>query len=864
MIKSAKYYIENGISVIPTGVTKAPHRTISSWTQFQNRLMTPQEVECLFEGASGIATIGGVVSGGRVHIDFDTKYDITGSLYEDFKKCISDIDPTLESLMVVVKTPSGGYHWIYNIDPPVIPSMKLAQRPTTEEELEHNPNEKVKVLIETKGDKGYCLAPPSTGYSFVSERKFPIKITADQQELILETARMFDTVPASVVTPPKKSVDAESEYIESPFEAFNKDGSINDILLQYGWKSIFQKGSRIHYKRPGDTHSKTSGDYNTDLNLFKVFTTSTQFEPNKGYSPSAVYCVLNCNGDWKQCYKELIEKGYGKKRKIISSKFSVEISKLKEKGADRDKIIESIRQLGNTSIEETIEIIDNYESNQGKSIKQFWDVTSDKNDKKKITILLNKYIKFLTENFNIYRYRLSNKDGEDVDSIFRYVQITDNVIREVKITDIKDLITDYVKGLEFVFDGIYRDALMEVIQQKTATLFSHSQLEFLDYCNVDILKDTRDIAYFPFKNTIVCVDRNGIHTMDYKQIDGKVIWRDKIINRTYEQNNDYNSFSFYRFIEKLNNDDQSRIEYFSSCLGYIMHGYKDELNPVCVILGEEVANSKEGGGAGKGLVTQAISKVTNQVIIDGKGFKADKPFLMQRVSLGTQLIVIQDTDERFDFESLFSKITDGLTIEKKNKDELFLPYSDSPKFLITTNYTIPNTSSAAKRRQRLIEFSSFFNSEYTPFDFLGEYLFYTWTQDEWNKFYTIMFDFISFYFQKGLLKITESETSREKRIVTNFTQDFYDYFIDLSTNVEYELAPCYFKFLQQNDIDEKNYSKIRFSRALDDAAQAFKYHKEKRKDPYTKKSFFVLKTDKNSVIEKQTPEESSEPHGMPF
>ena len=39
------------------------------------------------------------------------------------------------------------------------------------------------------------------------------------------------------------------------------------------------------------------------------------------------------------------------------------------------------------------------------------------------------------------------------------------------MTEIKDLITDYVKGLEFVFDGIYRDALMEVVQQKTGVLF---------------------------------------------------------------------------------------------------------------------------------------------------------------------------------------------------------------------------------------------------------------------------------------------------------------------------------------------------------------------------------------------------------
>ena len=54
-----------------------------------------------------VATIGGMISGGRVHIDFDTKYDLTGTLYEDYCKCVNDIDSTIISKMVIVRTPSG-------------------------------------------------------------------------------------------------------------------------------------------------------------------------------------------------------------------------------------------------------------------------------------------------------------------------------------------------------------------------------------------------------------------------------------------------------------------------------------------------------------------------------------------------------------------------------------------------------------------------------------------------------------------------------------------------------------------------------------------------------------------------------------
>lgn len=843
MIKAAKYYLENGISVIPTGQTKSPHKTISTWTPYQTRLMTNEEVDKLFVGASGIATIGGMVSGGRVHIDFDTKYDLTGTLYEDFCKCINEIDSELISKMVIVKTPSGGWHWIYNTDAPIILSNKLAQRPTIAEELEHNPNEKVKTLIETKGDKGYCLAPPSPNYTFVSERKFPTHITKQEEELILETGRIFDQIPAIKVQEPKRANSySNTEFIESPFEAFNKKGSVHELLISNGWSLISNKGDRTFYKRPGDTHSKLSGDYHSGLNLFKVFTTSTQFEVGKGYSPVAVYCLLNHNNDWSNCAKDLIEKGYGKSRKIVETKYANEISKLKSKDANRDDIIQAVRQVGNISTEDAIDIVSSYESNQGASIKQFWEITIDKNDKKKITILLNKFVKFINDNFNIYRYRLINKNGEDSEGIFRYVRIDNNIIREVRMTEIKDLITDYVKGLEFVFDGIYRDALMEVIQQKTATLFSDAQMEFLDYADVEILKDTVDTAYYPFLNTIVFVNSNGVHTMDYKRLNGRVIWKDKIIQHIFEQNSDVNDFSFYKFVCKINGDDEKRLEYFASCIGYILHGYKDELNPICLVLGEEVADSKQGGGAGKGIVIQAISKIVNQVIIDGKGFKSDKPFAFQRVGLDTQLIIIQDTDSHFDFESLYSKLTDGLTIEKKNKDEMFMPYCESPKFAITTNYTIPNTSSAAKRRQRLIEFSNFFSDKYTPYDYLKQYLFIGWNPEDWNKFYTMMFEYVCFYFQKGILKHTESNTSIQKRIVNGFTQDFYDFFMDLEKNLEYEFMTSFNNFLNQNGLTDKNYSKIRFSKAIDEACDAFKYIKIKRKDNQTKKSFFTIST----------------------
>ncbi len=81
-------------------------------------------------------------------------------------------------------------------------------------------------------------------------------------------------------------------------------------------------------------------------------------------------------------------------------------------------------------------------------------------------------------------------------------------------------------------------------------------------------------------------------------------------------------------------------------------------------------------------------KVKRVADINGKSFSFDKSFAYQTVSADTQILVFDDVQKNFKFENLFSIITEGITLEKKNKDAFKIPVSKSPKILITTNYTI--------------------------------------------------------------------------------------------------------------------------------------------------------------------------------
>ncbi len=792
--------------------------------------MTEEEAEEFFADAIGIATIGGKVSKGREMIDIDCKYDLTGKLFENYAETIRNHAPDLIDRLVIVRTPSNGYHLIYLTDGECSKNCKLANRYCTDEELEHNPNEKVKVLIEIKAEKGYCLAPPTSGYEFQSLRTEAILISAEERDLLLTLARSFNQVVESEVIVPKKIKDVDdSSFIDSPFDDYNLRGDILTEFTKHGWTIVQENGTRFFLKRPGDTSSKTSGTYHKDLNKFYCFSTSTQFESEKAYNKSAIYCLLNCNNDWTKCFKELLDAGYGRVRKNIKSKYASVIHSMKADNAEKDEIIDEIRKLDGLSIADCAEIIDNYEANQGKKIAQFWEVIPNKDRKPTIKIQLHKFTQFISNHLNIYRYR--------IDNTFRYVKIENGLIEEVKITDIKDAIYDYIMSLSYVFDSIMRDDLLEIVQQRSNTLFSDGQMEFVEYTNVKILKSDKHYAYFPFLNSIVRVSAtNGIELLEYSHDDIKnyVVWKSSVIKHEIKLNDNFIDHPFYKFLWKINADNTDRADYCMNIIGYLLHDYKDEMKPYCIIFGEESSSHKVGGGTGKGLLTKAVSKLCKTVTIDGKGFDPNKTFAFQRITIDTKIILLQDTEKNLPFESLFSKITDGLTVEKKNKDELFIDYENSPKFLITTNYNIDNESQASNRRQFLLEFSNFFNDKNTPVDYLGEHLFIGWNADKWNVFYTFMLTAVQFYLGNDLRKMAESETSIQKRISDKFTPEFYDWFIERKVDDWTKISSLYGEFLTQSEFSEKDYSKQRFSKALDSSCKFFGFKYERSKEAVTK------------------------------
>jgi hypothetical protein len=450
---------------------------------------------------------------------------------------------------------------------------------------------------------------------------------------------------------------------------------------------------------------------------------------------------------------------------------------------------------------------------------KFWFVDA----KGKLIIIRQRLMRFLESEGGFYEFHPDPKNKTNI-----LIRMHGPFIDETNTEEIKKFVEQYIQNLPEEECGANKSDIIEAIYRGSDTFFSRAQLEFISTMAPNFLRHTKDTAYFPFKNGIVEVTAANIELKPYDQFDKKIWLRDVIdfeISIHAKIQGEY-----YEFIKCISNTNEDRTEFACTLIGYLLHNYKDPTKPFAAILCEESENEDEGGGTGKGIFIQGLLKIINGVKIDGKNFKTDKSFAFQRVRLDTRFIAIEDARIGLDFESFYSIITEGITIERKNKDEIFIPYTKSPKIIFTTNYTIVSEGTHGKRRQVVLEFSNFFHLGYTPEDKFGHRLFDDWIKDEWNKFYNFMFACVCLYLNNGIKEVCISSSIRRKQIKLKFTQEFLTWWDRYVSDAEgWDLfSDLYVNFKNTFDFTDREYSSIKFTKALFESARVFGYKLERR------------------------------------
>lgn len=358
-----------GIKFMPVRANKQPiHK---NW---QTNNITYDLSNC-----EAVGIVCGLLSENLEVIDIDEKYSLDGNLFKNYKRLIHEVDPKLLAKLVVQKTKNGGYHFLYRCDT-IEGNMKLANRPTTDAEKDETfrktyenevtngkdharatetaqkskINDKVRVLIETRGLGGFVVCNPSEGYEIIHGDYYSLtKITPEEREILLGVAREFNQVVNEVSIP--KSAMPKKIKGQTSFDDYNNRGDVVGLLESHGWRVVKRQGQKTIFLRPGQATSQTSGNFDEGKRWFSVFTTSTEFEPEKAYLPYAVFAILECNGNFNEAAKKLYDLGYGDREEIkekapstrvITSRVDVEDQDYSflAKPEDYDSYLQSVRE----------------------------------------------------------------------------------------------------------------------------------------------------------------------------------------------------------------------------------------------------------------------------------------------------------------------------------------------------------------------------------------------------------------------------------------------------------------------------------------------------------------------------------------
>lgn len=665
---SIQTMLASGLSLIPVRdreQSERPAKTpYTGWKKYQGEIIDPATLwgEMEHHDTTAVAIIAGAVSGNLEIIDIDVKYKpgIDAVLLTDIRALYPDLFGKLR----IHKTPSGGYHILYRISSGTVPgNEKLAGRYATAEELAIRPKTKQYNFLETRGEGGYAVAPPSLNYAIHQDNNIPT-ITWEDRCSIINICRSYTEIAAPA--PYKPSASDNSYYDENPFSHFNASPAAETVLSDYGWKVCGHNSTFIWFTRP-DKDKGISASFNRAKRVYFVFTSSTEFDELKGYLPATALSILAHNGDKKKTFRDLVQRGYG----VI--KPHVEAQMVKKKATSNRPLPPNVSAGARVEYDaERVHLQTTY------PYGIFW----SHNEEDELIINRERLYQ-VAEGLG---FRVHNNEPVRVDGYIVHKQTERQFYDGMKA---------YIKEE----DGEQYEAICNTfepfIQRNGA--FTITRLPIL---NTDtIVRDTSNSAYKFYQNGYIFITATGYQFHTYDTLSG-LIWADQILPRQYNPGKPGGRFLEFITLAIGDNDHTRKV------IGYLAHQYKDETTGYIIVLTESCPDPKQGGGSGKNIFSTSFSQTTTYKSIPGSQVKYDEKFM--NAWGGEKIFAVSDVPKRFDFSFLKELSTGTGILKKLFKDEVAISVTDMPKFIIQSNFSFETTDGGLKRRIIPLEFGDYF------------------------------------------------------------------------------------------------------------------------------------------------------------
>ena len=525
-----------------------------------------------------------------------------------------------------------------------------------------------------------------------------------------------------------------TNYEKSPLIPISDEDKIIEKIMNFNWKLDFVEGERNAF-------------------IFNIAGAFCEYGINQSTAEGYIFNNVVI-GDFSELETKTTIKSAYKKRQF-GSKYFEDWQKIDKVKSDIKKGKDTVLKLHKISVDTFNEIKEFSEH------EEFWTLTFDKQGKEKIHIDALKYKFFLERNG--FKKHYPNDSQKPT-----WVYIKSNKVKITSVEIIKDFVLNYL--MEKKAFEVWNHCA------KYQNLFTENFLLMLESIELKMLSDTRLTSFIAFKNGVLEVTKNEVKLIDYIDIDF-YIWENHIIDRDYILLDDFEN-DYKQFIFNISNSEPLAIE---CAVGYLISTYKNRSNNKAIILNDEVISENPEGGTGKGVFVQGINQIRKTSIIDGKLFDGKKSFPYQTVSLDTKILVFDDVVKNFNFEEKFSLVTEGLTLERKNKDAVKLNVHESPKLIISTNYAIRGEGNSHDRRRYELEIAQYYGKDLTPEDEFKRQLFDDWSLLDFQKFDNYIIYCLQLFLKTGLIK-QNAKNIKMRKFIAETAMEFFD-FIKENDNV---------------------------------------------------------------------------------
>lgn len=290
-----------GLCVLPLKAgSKAPD--VTRWTGWQKERPDVAQLHAWFDpGRPGLGVVCGAVSGGLEMVELEGRAVEAGILDDLFtaaeqKGLLGLVDRVVDGY--AEQTPSGGIHWLYRADG-IAGNKRLASRPGPD-----GPE----VLIETRGEGGFCVIAPTGGACHPSGRPWTLD-TGGVDQIVTLTAgerHQFHQLCATLDRHPSAPRSARPNPRPAPWpadttrpgDAYNASTSWDDLLGRHGWTRLNDRGTIQHWRRPGKDQGLSATVNANGTDRLVVHSTSTLFAPSpESYDRFGAYALLEHGGD---------------------------------------------------------------------------------------------------------------------------------------------------------------------------------------------------------------------------------------------------------------------------------------------------------------------------------------------------------------------------------------------------------------------------------------------------------------------------------------------------------------------------------------------------------------------------------------